>query len=74
MFAKDCLLETDIFHPHRTVKASSPRLNVIFLTGIILTLPTALFESIAKSSTTFDPHRDLLSAMCYVSSYVHYAF
>ena len=55
----------------RSVRASSPRLNVIVLTGYVLLQPTALFSGLVLSANELlNPSPTLLTTFCQVSELV----
>ena len=57
-----------IMYACRVVKASSPWLNAVLLVGIIIWLPSAMFNSLAVSSIEYDGiDEEHSNALCHVS-------
>ena len=49
------------------MKATSPWLNVVFLVGVIIRLPTAMLESLALSTAGYGFNEQAMKLLCNVS-------
>ena len=51
----------------RTIKATSPWLNVVFLVGVVIRLPTAMLESLSFSTAGYGFDEQAMKLLCNVS-------